>query len=151
MHFYAKAYEDLKEDLCSNLVVAQQFILLSRQHAQPVGYIFVTITLSALMKLISGRRRIAPLSIGAISPVTQYTVKTEVKRGQMEKISRLGIGSFASVFVRLHVCDLFADDPLLGTFMGPYGVVAQTFCLDDLTKDKREWLHFNKKLASLVL
>ena len=34
--------------------------------------------------------------------------------------------------------------------MGPYGVVAQTFCLDDLTKDKREWLHFNKKLASLV-
>jgi len=47
-------------------------------------------------------------------------------------------------------CDIFADDPLLGSSMGPYGVVAQTFCLDDLTQDKREWFHLNQKLANLV-
>jgi hypothetical protein len=37
--------------------------------------------------------------------------------------------------------------------MGPYGAVAQTFCLDCLdsvTLDKREWVHLNKKLANLV-
>jgi hypothetical protein len=50
-------------------------------------------------------------------------------------------------------CDIFADDPLLGSSMGPYGAVAQTFCLDcldDPTLDKREWFHLNQKLANLV-
>lgn len=47
-------------------------------------------------------------------------------------------------------CDIFATDPLLGNFEGPYGVVAQTFVLDDLTEDKGEWLHLNQKLAQLV-
>jgi hypothetical protein len=47
-------------------------------------------------------------------------------------------------------CDIFADDLLLGSSMGPYGVVATTFCLDSVTEDKREWFHFNQKLANLV-
>jgi NNMT/PNMT/TEMT family len=50
-------------------------------------------------------------------------------------------------------CDIFADEPLLGSSMEPYGAVAQTFCLDCLnypTLDKREWFHLNQKLANLV-
>ncbi len=47
-------------------------------------------------------------------------------------------------------CDIFADDPLLGSSLGPYGVVAHTFVLDDLTQDKSEWGHLNRKLANLV-
>jgi hypothetical protein len=50
-------------------------------------------------------------------------------------------------------CDVFADDPLLGSFRGPYGAVAQTFCLDCLNDpilDKREWFRLNQKLANLV-
>ena len=34
-------------------------------------------------------------------------------------------------------CDIFADDPLLGSSLGPYGVVAHTFCLDSIIQDKR--------------
>jgi hypothetical protein len=47
-------------------------------------------------------------------------------------------------------CDIFADDPLLGSSMGPYGIVAQTFCLDSIIQDKKEWFHLNQKLTNLV-
>lgn len=47
-------------------------------------------------------------------------------------------------------CDAFADDPLLGSSLGPYQVVANTFCLDSITNDKHEWLTLNRKLAALV-
>ena len=51
---------------------------------------------------------------------------------------------------KLSRCDIFATDPLLGSSLGPYGVVAHTFVLDDLTQDKNEWSHLNRKLANLV-
>lgn len=51
---------------------------------------------------------------------------------------------------KLSRCDAFADDMLLGESMGPYGVVANTFCLDSITHDRREWMDLNRKLASLV-
>lgn len=47
-------------------------------------------------------------------------------------------------------CDILADDPLLGSSMGPYGVVASAFCLNCIIEDKREWFYLNKKLANLV-
>ena len=47
-------------------------------------------------------------------------------------------------------CDIFADDPLLGLSTGLYGVVANTFCLDSIIHDKREWLLLNRKLTNLV-
>ncbi len=62
-------------------------------------------------------------------------VRHQLIRQRIRKISR---------------CDIFADDPLLGSSMGSYGVVAHTFCLDSIIQDKREWLHLNKKLANLV-
>jgi hypothetical protein len=47
-------------------------------------------------------------------------------------------------------CDIFADDPLLGYSQGPYGVVANTFCLDSIVQNKTQWVHLNQKLANLV-
>jgi hypothetical protein len=47
-------------------------------------------------------------------------------------------------------CDVFADDPLPGCSLGPYGVVANTFCLDSIVEDKTQWVHLNRKLAELV-
>lgn len=54
---------------------------------------------------------------------------------------------------RIHLlshCDIFADDPLQGCSQGPYGVVANTFCLDSIVEDKTQWFYLNQKLASLV-
>jgi hypothetical protein len=50
----------------------------------------------------------------------------------------------------LSCCDVFADDPLLGCSQGPYGVVANTFCLDSIVEDKTQWVRLNRKLARLV-
>ncbi len=47
-------------------------------------------------------------------------------------------------------CDASATDPLLGSFLGPYGVVANSFCLDALTTDKDVWFRLNQKVANLV-
>jgi len=47
-------------------------------------------------------------------------------------------------------CDAFAEDPLLGSSLGPYQIVANTFCLDSITNDKNEWFYLNRKLADLV-
>jgi hypothetical protein len=47
-------------------------------------------------------------------------------------------------------CDIFANDPLQGRSEGPYGVVANTFCLDSIVEDKAQWFHLNQKLARLV-
>jgi hypothetical protein len=47
-------------------------------------------------------------------------------------------------------CDASAVDPLLGSFLGPYGVVANSFCLDALTKDRDVWFRLNQKIANLV-
>jgi NNMT/PNMT/TEMT family len=62
-------------------------------------------------------------------------IRHQLIRQRLRKISR---------------CDIFADDPLLGSSIGPYGVVASAFCLDCITEDKNEWFRFNQKLANLV-
>ncbi|WP_216894050.1 guanitoxin biosynthesis pre-guanitoxin forming N-methyltransferase GntF [Nocardia alni] len=51
---------------------------------------------------------------------------------------------------QISYCDILADDPLLGCSLGPYGVVANTFCLDSMIEDKAQWEGLNRKLAGLV-
>lgn len=50
----------------------------------------------------------------------------------------------------LSLCDIFAADPLLGSSLGPYDIVANTFCLDSIVDAMADWIHLNHKLAQFV-
>jgi hypothetical protein len=86
------------------------------------------------------------------SHCTNYALQCE-KRSS-EKISEEDIQAryrlIRQRIRKLSLCDIFADDPLLGSSVGPYSVVASTFCLDGVTEDQGEWFRFNQKLANLV-
>lgn len=47
-------------------------------------------------------------------------------------------------------CDAFEDDPLLGSGLGRYGIVATNFCLEGITNDRLVWKRSMAKLAALV-
>ncbi|MEM7536158.1 MAG: guanitoxin biosynthesis pre-guanitoxin forming N-methyltransferase GntF [Chloroflexota bacterium] len=51
---------------------------------------------------------------------------------------------------KISQCNIFADDPLLGSSKAPYDVISNNSCLTCVTDDFNEWILFNKKLTDLL-
>lgn len=150
LHFYAKIYEDLGGRSLLEFSGGPTIYSLITAARTTSWIHFCDYNAECLNEI--NKWLVEDVSAFDWSYCTRYALFCEKSNG--EKISEEDIQMrhrlIRQQLRKISRCDIFADDPLLGSSMGPYGVVASAFCLDCITEDKREWFHFNQKLANLV-